>query len=104
MRSNDNFYRDLIEQAHHLLTTHEFGSSAVRHEKLRETAYLLDAHEAGRDVVLAKLAYVPANYDAAFVSRLRHHLRDRFPDRIAGLLNISGGYYLIGEVGRDFRP
>ena len=76
MKSNEEHYNELVAEARKLVSTHEFGGSRKRSKRLREVVYLLDAVEAGQNIVYAKLAYDPDDNGLPddMVARLRHHI------------------------------
>jgi hypothetical protein len=107
MRTNEELYDELTQQALDLLTTHEFGSSRKRTAKLRETIYLMDAHAAGQDITLAKLAYNPDEHRSENpIASLRQHLGAAMPDAISTAIDVGNGYYVLprakGWVGGGF--
>ena len=57
--TNDELYQQLLEQYEELTTRHVLGEARSRFYKLGEVLYLLAAYESGRDIIQAKLAYVP---------------------------------------------
>lgn len=57
--SNDELYRQLLDEYRDLRSRHVIGQGQRRFKRLCEVGYLLRAYNLGENILLAKLAYNP---------------------------------------------
>ena len=69
--SNDDLYQQLLDEHRDLTSRHVLGQALQRHLRLQEVNYLIEAHERGEDILLAKLRYerpTLSRYDEFFLA------------------------------------